>query len=113
MMWLDLGKPTMYVQKFIAYYNTHTQTLSRHSNKTAIDTQICFCWSCKVMKDKNKSCETTEAELKQGQHHWPGWPIDPDLTQFNKVEACAETYILGTNAWFCNLHYSIWMQATY
>jgi len=27
---------------FIAYYNSHTCALSRHSNKTAIDKQVCF-----------------------------------------------------------------------
>jgi len=27
---------------FIAYYNSHTQPLSRYSNKTAKDKQICF-----------------------------------------------------------------------
>jgi len=27
---------------FIAYYNSHTQALSRHSNTIAIDKKICF-----------------------------------------------------------------------
>jgi len=27
---------------FIAYYNSHTQALPRHSNKTAIDKKVCF-----------------------------------------------------------------------
>ena len=39
-MRLDFGKVSMYAQNFITYYNGHTQTLSRHSNKTAIDMQV-------------------------------------------------------------------------
>jgi len=27
---------------FIAYYNSHTQALSRHSNTIAIDKKVCF-----------------------------------------------------------------------
>jgi len=45
-MWLDLGKPSMYVQKLksilFAYRNGHTQALSWHSNKIAIDKKVCF-----------------------------------------------------------------------
>jgi len=42
-MWLDLWKPSMYAQDhFIAFYNSRTHALSRHSNKTAIDKQVCF-----------------------------------------------------------------------
>ena len=44
-------------------------------------------------------------ELKPGQHHWLGWSTDQDLTRMCpgliKVEACAETYILGMTNWFC------------
>jgi len=40
-MWLDLGKPSMYAQK-LKFYNSHTQALSRHNDKIAIDKQVCF-----------------------------------------------------------------------
>ena len=50
--------------------------------------------------------------LKPGQHHWIRWPIDLDSNPAQtqtwpgsiKVEAGAETYILGVTNWLCVLY---------
>ena len=77
-MWLDLQKPGTIQQELIpimAWHESHTLALSRHTNERAINSLVCFHWH-HFCDPVNSWQSTMERAVPLGSNccRWPYWP---------------------------------------